>query len=90
MGYIDSDATFQPCNDTVIFFPYASCQIIHAYSLVLGTVFTLCSMNLCLSCASFIICLQDALDLISGYYNVSQGSSSPFHNSGFESASVIN
>ncbi|RLN42463.1 phosphoinositide phosphatase SAC8 isoform X1 [Panicum miliaceum] len=29
---------------------------------------------------------QDALDLISGYYTVSQGSSSPFHTGGFESA----
>lgn len=47
-------------------------------------------MNLFLSRASFIICLQDALDLISGYYTVSQGSSSPFHNGGFESSSVIN
>lgn len=32
---------------------------------------------------------QDALDLISGYYTVSQGSSSPFHNGGFESASYL-
>jgi len=32
---------------------------------------------------------QDALDLISGYYTVSQGSSSPFHTGGFESASYL-
>ncbi|XP_066394894.1 phosphoinositide phosphatase SAC8-like isoform X4 [Miscanthus floridulus] len=32
---------------------------------------------------------QDALDLISGYYTVSQGSSSPFHNGGFESSSYL-
>ncbi|CAN6320372.1 unnamed protein product, partial [Urochloa humidicola] len=32
---------------------------------------------------------QDALDLISGYYTVSQGSSSPFQAGGFESASYL-
>ncbi|KAF8683796.1 hypothetical protein HU200_044730 [Digitaria exilis] len=32
---------------------------------------------------------QDALDLISGYYTVSQGSSSPFQTGGFESASYL-
>lgn len=32
---------------------------------------------------------QDALDLISGYYTVSKGISSPFQNGGFESATYL-